>query len=70
MTLKKFAKACKIGLTLDLWLLLDKEGTKMHLTNGVALFAGDIAAGRSHYGAYAVKSVDDVKDNTIRVTLF
>ena len=70
MTLSKFAKACKAGVLLDLWLLLDKEGTKMHLTNGVALFAGDVAAYRSHYGAYNVKSVDDIKGDTIRLTLF
>ena len=73
MTLKKFASCCKICVELDLWLLLDREGTKMHLTNGVRLFADDVAKCATKftrmYGNHDVKSVDDVKGNVIRVTI-
>ena len=74
MTLKKFASCCKICVELDIWLLLDREGTKMHLTNGVRLLADDVAKCATKftrmYGDYHVKSVDDVKGNAIRLTIF
>ena len=73
MTLKKFASCCKICVELDIWLSLDREGTKMRLTNGVTLYAGDVAKCATKftrmYGNYDVKSVDDVKGNVIRITI-
>ena len=74
MTLKKFASCCKICVELDIWLVLDsKTGVKMHLTDGVRLFADDVAKCATKftrmYGNYDVKSVDDVKGNVIRITI-